>query len=119
MTITIIPDNAKPHQALAYIDQFTQSIKMDRIEAYNLNKAFEIVRSALIDNPKIDIKDLCLNLRATHALNQNDVKTIDDLLKLTSKDLLRTPDAGKITLKHIKEALAVYDLKLRDDQWPA
>jgi hypothetical protein len=53
MTITIIPDNAKPHQALAYIDQITQSMKMDRIEAENLNKAFKIVRSAIIEEPLI------------------------------------------------------------------
>jgi len=129
MTSSTLPDKTKPHEALAYIDNFTQSIKMDRIEAHNLNKAFDIVRSALtnqnkmtsVNLPKIstndlEIDDLNISQRTVNALIYNNVKTIDDLLKLTPIDILRTPNAGRHTLNNIISELAVYGLKLSDDQ---
>jgi DNA-directed RNA polymerase alpha subunit len=59
------------------------------------------------------IEDLNLPIRASNALRANGVNTIGKLCEESEYLLKRAPGIGKVSLKHIKEALAEHNLKLR------
>ena len=58
------------------------------------------------------IKDLELPVRATNALQTENILQIGDLVQLTEKQLLRYPNLGKKTLEEIQLALASRGLTL-------
>lgn len=51
--------------------------------------------------------------RTLNCLLYNDVKTIDDLTRMTEYDLARSQNVGRKTIKDIKEVLQLNGLSLR------
>jgi len=76
------------------------------------------------------IAELDLPLRALHALTLECVSvdgqwvvrrrdvSIRELVAKASNELLREPNFGKVSLQHVREALAEYGLYLRDEGPP-
>ena len=65
--------------------------------------------------PHPAVRDLGLTVRAENCLKAVNIYYICDLIKLTEKDLLRTPNIGLKSFKEIKEALALRGLALRTE----
>ena len=61
---------------------------------------------------KTPIWDLNLTVRAYNCLLSNDIRTIEDLIKWTEYDLVRTPNLGKKSFKEIQTALLRYNLSV-------
>ena len=57
--------------------------------------------------------DLGLGIRAWNALYQLNARTVADIIRLTEKDIYKQRNAGRKTLKEIKEALAELGLSLK------
>ena len=51
--------------------------------------------------------------RALNCLKAENILTLKDLLSKTENELIKIPNMGKLTLKHIKEELAKHNLKLK------
>jgi DNA-directed RNA polymerase alpha subunit len=51
--------------------------------------------------------------RALNCLKADNILTLKDLLSKTENELIKIPNMGKLTLKHIKEELAKHNLKLK------
>ena len=57
------------------------------------------------------IRELSLSTRAYYALLNSNVETIEQLLAMNLKELLRTPNCGKVTLQEIETVVAEYNQK--------
>lgn len=83
--------------------------------AYMKSCGEEIEKKELIKNvseKKIE-EVLQLGLRTWNCLKALEVHTVNDLLKLTERDLLRTPNFGRKTLNELKKQLELNGLKLK------
>ena len=60
---------------------------------------------------------LGLDVRPANALRKGNVRTIGELVSLTEYDLLRMQGVGRISLRNIKERLALHELSLRRWTW--
>lgn len=69
------------------------------------------VKKKILD---MNIALLDFNCRAANVLVNQEIRTVRDLMKYSSRDLLSAPNCGKTTLKHINEVLAKYGLKVKD-----
>jgi DNA-directed RNA polymerase subunit alpha len=58
------------------------------------------------------IEELDLSVRASNCLQNQGVKTLADLVKLTERDMLQIRNLGKTSLKEIKKKLADIGLAL-------
>ena len=59
------------------------------------------------------IDDLELTVRSTNCLKAEEIYTIGELIKWKERELLKTPNLGKKSLREIKEVLQEWGLKLR------
>jgi hypothetical protein len=61
-----------------------------------------------------EIQELELNIRVTNAIRKYlpDIKTIGDLVLMSERELLRTPDIGRKSLNEVKEVLSLIGLSL-------
>ena len=57
-----------------------------------------------------------VGVRTIHVFEENNIKTIGDLRKLTASDILRMPKAGRKTLGDIKVALGELGLTLQGEE---
>jgi hypothetical protein len=62
-----------------------------------------------------DIFDLELSVRATNVLMRLNIKTLEDITKVSTRDLLGTFNVGKKTIHEIRLKLAEYDLSFLDE----
>jgi DNA-directed RNA polymerase subunit alpha len=62
------------------------------------------------------IDRLELTVRAQNCLKSQNIRTIGDLIKKSSRELLSEPNLGKKSLKEIKESLDKINLKLRNEK---
>tara|TARA_R100000458_G_C8032436_1_gene87351 strand:- start:48 stop:470 length:423 start_codon:yes stop_codon:yes gene_type:complete len=58
------------------------------------------------------IDELELSIRVMNGLKSNNINTIEDLVKLTEGEILRTPNFGRKSLNEVKEVLSCMNLKL-------
>mgnify|MGYP001342443176 FL=1 len=58
------------------------------------------------------IDELELSIRVMSGLKNNEIDTIEDLVKLTEGEILRTPNFGRKSLNEVKEVLSNMNLKL-------
>ena len=58
------------------------------------------------------IDELELSIRVMSGLKNNEIDTIEDLVKLTEGEILRTPNFGRKSLNEVKEVLSGMNLKL-------
>ena len=58
------------------------------------------------------IDELELSIRVMNGLKSNGIDTIEDLVKLTEGEILRTPNFGRKSLNEVKEVLSGMNLKL-------
>ena len=58
------------------------------------------------------IDELELSIRVMNGLKSNNINTIEDLVKLTEGEILRTPNFGRKSLNEVKEVLSGMNLKL-------
>lgn len=58
------------------------------------------------------IQDLELTVRSANCLKAEDIYTVEDLIKRTGVELLKTPNLGKKSLREIKERLHEWGLTL-------
>ena len=59
------------------------------------------------------IDDLELTVRSTNCLKAEEIYTIGELIKWKERELLKTPNLGKKSLREIQKALQVWGFKLR------
>ena len=57
------------------------------------------------------------NLRYVTDSSGNQVKTVEDLVRLSAKEILRTPNLGPTSLKQLKETLSEYNLSLQMNEF--
>ena len=58
------------------------------------------------------VDDLELTVRSANCLKAEDIYTVEDLIKRTGVELLKTPNLGKKSLREIKERLHEWGLTL-------
>ncbi len=61
------------------------------------------------------IEELDLSVRASNCLENQGIKTLGDLARMTEKEMLQVRNLGKTSLKEIKKKLADFDLSLGMD----
>jgi len=66
-----------------------------------------------IINHQNSIDRFNFTIRTYNVLNNEGIKSIDDLLSKSERDLLRLPNAGLKTINEIKQVLLQHNLKLR------
>ena len=66
----------------------------------------------MVDILSQPIDRLELNVRAVNALRRNNIAFVGDLIRKTRKELKKTPNTGKKTIKVIEDALAAWGLRL-------
>ena len=59
------------------------------------------------------IDDMRLTMRSTNCLKAEGIYTVGELIKWKERELLKTPNLGKKSLREIKEVLQEWGLKLR------
>ena len=64
------------------------------------------------NNLNIKIDELELSIRVMSGLKTYGINTIGDLVKLTEREYLRTPNFGRKSLNEIREVLSGMSLKL-------
>jgi DNA-directed RNA polymerase alpha subunit len=67
----------------------------------------------------IELKQFDLSVRARNCLHNAEVKLVGELTALSASDILRWLNAGKKTLREIRELLGSIGLKLKGDPEPA
>ena len=75
--------------------------------------------SLFFDVTSVNLERLDLSTRTRNCMIQANVATVGELARLTQDDVLRTPNAGRKTLKEVREVLGSLGLKLRGDERPA
>lgn len=131
--VQVPPTKKEQEQLVAYKNAYEKTYA-------NLERAYERLR-AIHDHPKIseilkqeeikknakewderekERKEALANderfefsARALNIFRGAEIKTLKDLLKYTEYELMRQPNMGKLTLKHIKAELAKANLKLK------
>lgn len=83
--------------------------KVDLMEAQNLTAQAQSYLELF--NRLIEDEDY-LRVRTQNCLKDEKIYYIGDLVKRNERDLLKTPNLGKVTLNEIKEFLAKYSLSL-------
>jgi hypothetical protein len=80
-----------------------------------LNYAIPIQKP--VDNSVVDLKKsitvLCFSTRINNCLYAENIYTLDDLIKWTEIDLIKTPYLGKKALLEIKDKLSILGLGLK------
>jgi Bacterial RNA polymerase, alpha chain C terminal domain len=71
------------------------------------------------DVTRVDLGRLDLSTRARNCMIQANIETVGALATLTQDDVLRLPNAGRKTLKEVREVLGSLGLKLQGDTQPA
>ena len=61
------------------------------------------------------IEEMDLSVRASNCLENQGIKTLGDLARMTEKEMLQVRNLGKTSLKEIKKKLADFDLSLGMD----
>ena len=61
------------------------------------------------------IDDIEWTVRTLNCLNSDNIKTVDQLVKLTDNQLLRIPNFGRKSLKEVRDELAQLNLKLEGE----
>lgn len=56
-----------------------------------------------------------LSTRVMNCFNNNDIHTVDDLIRWTRKDLLRINNFGYRCMREVDEILQIYDIELKDE----
>ncbi|HWO07444.1 MAG TPA: DNA-directed RNA polymerase subunit alpha C-terminal domain-containing protein [Candidatus Paceibacterota bacterium] len=74
-------------------------------------KRFGLVPIDPIDN-KTPIESLQFSARTEIALGRAGIKHLEECLNMTEADLLRFPGVGRKAINEIREALAVYNLRI-------
>ena len=87
-------DQAKAELENAYV-------KLNTVDGGNL-----AVHAVLVDTFDFDVRSL-------NCLQAEKIYTIGDLINKTSNELLKTPNLGHKSLKHIKDILAANNLRLK------
>ncbi|MGB9369331.1 MAG: DNA-directed RNA polymerase subunit alpha C-terminal domain-containing protein [Xanthobacteraceae bacterium] len=67
----------------------------------------------------VDLGRLDLSTRTRNCMIQANIETAGELATFTQDDILRIPNAGRKTLKEVREVLGSLGLKLRGDTQPA
>src|SRR5262249_45029726 len=67
----------------------------------------------------VNLAFLDLSTRTRNCMIQANIETAGQLAALTEDDILRIPNAGRKTLKEVREGLGSLGLKLRSDIQPA
>jgi DNA-directed RNA polymerase alpha subunit len=91
---------------------------------YELNKVMKQEKSidTKVDKPmdSVDITIFCMSVdylelsaRAGNCLKIAGIETVDDLIKLTERDLRKMRNCGEVTIKEIKMKLSKYNLYLK------
>ena len=83
--------------------------KVDLMEAQNLTAKAQSYLELF--NRLIEDEDY-LRVRTQNCLKDEKIYYIGDLVKRNERDLLKTPNLGKVTLNEIKEFLSKYSLSL-------
>jgi len=88
---------------------------------YPLNSAsLHTEESRSIDDVTgVDLGRLDLSTRTRNCMIQANIETAGELATLTQDDILRLPNAGRKTLKEVREVLGSLGLKLQGDTQPA
>jgi len=63
----------------------------------------------------MSVKELSIYVRTANCLIDADCKTLRDVVKHSEKELLKLRKFGKLSLVDLKEALAAFNLTLRED----
>ena len=71
------------------------------------------------DVTRVDLGRLDLSTRTRNCMIQANIETAGELATLTQDDILRLPNAGRKTLKEVREVLGSLGLKLQDDTQPS
>ena len=71
------------------------------------------------DVTSVDLGRLDLSTRTRDCMIQANIETAGELATLTQDDILRLPNAGRKTLKEVREVLGSLGLKLQSDTQPA
>ena len=82
----------------------------------NISQAFRSAQSFEEKEEPIHIKSLEFTRRTHHCLIAENIHTLDDLLKWSEIELLKTPNLGKKSLTEIKNVLAQKGLSLRTSE---
>jgi DNA-directed RNA polymerase alpha subunit len=61
------------------------------------------------------IDDIEWTVRTLNCLNSDNIKTVDQLVKLTANQLLKIPNFGRKSLKEVRDELAQLNLKLEGE----
>lgn len=79
---------------------------------YQAMESLTSVEVGFLDNG-LDVLDL--TVRAANSLAMNSIKTVRDLVSKSAADVMGFRNAGRTTLRNIKERLAANGLMLRDE----
>jgi DNA-directed RNA polymerase subunit alpha len=84
-----------------------------------MTQAWDFVNAHILwqVEPKLNtpINNWDISVRSYNTLKNDGVHTLGDLIEKTAAELLRSPNFGKVSLAEIREFLAEYGLKLKDD----
>lgn len=69
-------------------------------------------QAAVMNKP---VSDLNLSVRARKCMNRLGINTLGDLIQRSSEELLEAKNFGQTSLQEVKDKLAQYNLRLRDD----
>jgi DNA-directed RNA polymerase subunit alpha len=69
-------------------------------------------QAAILNKP---VTDLNLSVRARKCMNRLGINTLGDLIQRSAEELLESKNFGQTSLQEVKDKLAQYGLRLRDD----
>ena len=72
-------------------------------------------QSLSLDVTTVDLGRLDLSTRTRNCMIQANIETAGELAALTQDDILKIPNAGRKTLKEVREVLGSLGLKLQGD----
>ena len=69
-------------------------------------------QAAVMNKP---VSDLNLSVRARKCMNRLGINSLGDLIQRSAEELLESKNFGQTSLQEVKDKLALYNLRLRDD----
>ena len=99
---------------LGFTDAMIENIKQ-YLEEIGANLSPESLNDLSLPEEKLTLDDINFSVRTKNALKVNNIKTLDQLLKCTESELLKTRAFGKKSMSELKDRLADFGLKLKDE----
>ena len=85
------------------IDEYLDTLSIEELEKLSKEIIFRIKNQRLIKERTADINDIDLSVRAIHCLKNAGIKTMMELNKMSSDEVLKIKNMGKKTVKELSE----------------